>query len=189
MWHFVRVILGTFTVALRRTTNQPHPTGSQVQEFNTLIQCVRSMTDFYLMTQYDSHTDQTVSYMQKYLPEFYETKCVFLHYCAGKRAKRATAEAHKVLLKEQTETSVKELTASEKAKLHQEDALERWNLVDEILREAAYYNFPKMHLISHYAEQIPKFGALKQYSTDISECMQKGFKEAYRRSNKVNTMF
>jgi hypothetical protein len=144
------------------------------------------MTDFYLMTQYDSHTDKTVSYMQKYLREFHETKGVFLRYRAGKGAKRAAAEAHKVLLKEQTETSVKGLTASEKAKVRQEDGLEHWNLVDEILREAAHYNFPKMHLISHYAEQIPKFGALKQYSTDISECMHKGFKEAYRRSNKVN---
>jgi len=184
--HFARVILGIFTVALRRTTNQPHPTGSQVQEFNTAIQCVRSMTDFYLMTQYDSHTDKTVSYMQKYLREFHETMSVFLRYGAGKGAKRAAAEAHKVLLKEQTETSVKGLTASEKTKLHQEDALECRNLVDEILREAAYYNFPKMHLISHYTEQIPKFGALKHYSTDISECMHKEFKEAYWWSNKIN---
>jgi len=188
MRHFVRVILGTFTVALRRTTNQPHPTGSQVQEFNKAIQCVRSMSDFYLMTQYDSHTDKTVSYMQKYLREFHGRKGVFLHYHASKGAKRAAAEAHKVLLKEQTETSVKGLTASEKVKLRQKDALERRNLVDKILREAAHYNFPKMHLISHYAEQIPKFSALKQYSTDISECMHKGFKEAYRQSNKVNAM-
>jgi len=91
-------------------------------------------------------------------------------------------------LKEQTETSVKELTASEKAKLCLEDALERQNLMNEILKEAAHYNFPKMHLISHYAEQIPKFSALKQYSMDLSECMHKGFKEAYRRRNKVNAM-
>jgi len=184
--HFARVILGTFTVALQQTPNQPHPTGSQVQEFNTAIQCVRSMTDFYLMTQYDSHTDKTVSYMQKYLPEFHETKSVFLRYRADKGAKRATAEAHKVLLKEQTETSVKGLPALEKVKLHHKDALERRNLMDKILREAAHYNFPKMHLISHFEQQIPKLGALKQYSTDISECMHKGFKEAYRRSNKVN---
>ena len=63
MWHFARVILGIFTVALWWTTNQPHPTGTQVQEFNTAIQCVHSMTDFYLMSQYDSYTDKTVSYM------------------------------------------------------------------------------------------------------------------------------
>jgi len=124
--------------------------------------------------------------MQKYLCEFHKMKSVFLHCHASKGAKRAAVEAHKVLLKEQTETLVKGLTAAEKAKLCQEDALEHRNLMNEILREAAYYNFPKMYLISHYAEQIPKFGALKQYSMDISECMQKGFKEAYRQSNKVN---
>jgi len=147
-----------------------------------------SMTDFYLITQYDSYTDKTVSYMQKYLREFHETKGVFLRYRAGKGAKRAAAEAHKVLLKEQTETSLNGLTVSKKMKLRQEDALERRNLMDEILREATHYNFPKMHLISYYAEQIPKFGALKQYSMDISEYMHKGFKKAYWQSNKVNAM-
>ncbi|KAF8430916.1 hypothetical protein BGX38DRAFT_1073829, partial [Terfezia claveryi] len=97
---------------------------------------VRSLTDFYLMTQYPSYTDETISYLRQYL--------------------------------EQTEASVTaDLTASEKIK-------------------HPHYNFPKIHLISHYAEQIPKFGALDQYSTDISEAMHKGFKDAYRRSNKVD---
>jgi len=59
-------------------------------------------------------------------------------------------------------------------------------LVGEILREGAHYNFPNIHLISHYAEQIVKFGVLGQFSTDIVEAMYKGFKDAYRRSNKVN---
>ncbi|KAF8437827.1 hypothetical protein BGX38DRAFT_1098346, partial [Terfezia claveryi] len=113
MRNFARVILGTFTAAL---------------QFNKAIFCVRSLTDFYLMTQYPSHTDETISYLRQYLKE----------------------------------------------------------LVDEILKDGAHYNFPKIHLISHYAEQIPKFGALGQYSTDISEAMHKGFKDAYCRSNKVD---
>ncbi|KAF8435256.1 hypothetical protein BGX38DRAFT_1072558, partial [Terfezia claveryi] len=98
------------------------------------IHCVRSITDFYLMTQYDSHTDETISYLEKYLCIFYETKDVFLRFRAGK--------------------------------------------------EGSHYNFPKIHLISHYAEQIPKFGTLGQYSTEISETMHKAFKDAYRRSNR-----
>ena len=60
--------------------------------------------------------------------------------------------------------------------------------MDEILREGAHYNFPKIHLISHYAEQMPKFDALGQFSTDISEIMHKTFKDAYRRSNRVDSM-
>jgi len=50
MQNFAKVILGAFTVALRRKANQPNPTGCQVQEFNKAIRCVYSMTDFYLMT-------------------------------------------------------------------------------------------------------------------------------------------
>ncbi|KAF8424774.1 hypothetical protein BGX38DRAFT_1107275, partial [Terfezia claveryi] len=92
----------------------------------------RSITDFYLMTQYSSHTDKTISYLQEYLRVFHETKAVFLRF------------------------------------------------------QGAHFNFPKVYLISHYAEQILKFGALAQYSTDISEAMYKGLKDAYRRSNRVN---
>jgi len=60
--------------------------------------------------------------------------------------------------------------------------------VYEILKDGAHYNFPKIHLISHYAEQIPKFGVQGQYSPKISETMHKAFKDAYRRSNRVNSM-
>jgi len=45
-----KVILGTFTAALRRNAEQSRPTGAQLQEFNREIRCVRSITDFYLMT-------------------------------------------------------------------------------------------------------------------------------------------
>jgi hypothetical protein len=188
MRNFGKVILGTFTAALRRNADQKHATPFQIQEFNKAIRCVRSITDFYLMTQYDSHTDQTISYLQEYLRTFHETKNVFLRFRAGKKAKRAAAEAHKNLLHEQTESqaSAQNLTASEKAKIRQGNSFERQELVDEILKDGAHYNFPKIHLISHYAEQIPKFGGLGQYSTEISETMHKPFKDAYCRSNRVN---
>ena len=186
MRNFAKVVLGAFTGALRRKANQPHPTRGQVQEFNKAIRCVCSMTDFYLMTQYDSHTDKTISYMQEYLRGFHNTKDVFLRFRAGKGAKKAAAEAHKNLLREQSQASSSNLTMSEKAKMHQANTLERRELVDDILKEGAHYNFPKMHLISHDPEQIPKFGALGQFYTEISECMYKSLKDAYRRSNKVN---
>ena len=77
---------------------------------------------------------------------------------------------------------------SEKAKARQDNTLQRRELVDEILREGADYNFPKIHLISDYAEQIPKFSSLPQYSTDITEYMHMEFKDAYRHSNNVNSL-
>ncbi|KAF8436090.1 hypothetical protein BGX38DRAFT_1274632 [Terfezia claveryi] len=141
----------------------------------------------YAQLEYPSHTDETISYLRQFLRDFHETKDVFLRFRAGKRVKKATAEAHKKLLREKTEVLVTiDLTASEKIKHHQENTFERKELVDEILKDRAYYNFLKIHLISHYAEKILKFGALGQYSTDISEAIYKGFKDAYRRSNKVD---
>jgi len=97
-------------------------------------------------------------------------------------------EAHKNLLRKQSQASISNLTMSEKAKICQENTLAHRELVDDILKEGAHYNFPKMHLISYCAEQIPKFGALGQFYTEISECIYKGLKDAYRRSNKVNAI-
>ena len=44
-----------------------------------------------------------------------------------------------------------------------------------------------MHVISHYTEPIATFSRLSQYSTEISECMYKGLKDAYRQSNEVQS--
>ena len=60
-------------------------------------------------------------------------------------------------------------------------------LVETILKDRSNFNFPKLHLLIYYAEQIPRFGALTQYSTDITLSMHKGFKDAYRLSNKVES--
>jgi len=140
--------------------------------------------------QYNSHMDQTISYLREYLRVFHETKDIFLRFRVGKKAKRAAADVHKTLLQEQTEVqaSLQDLTNSEKARLRQENTLELRELVDEILKAGAHYNFLKIPLISHYMEQIPNFGVLGQYSTDISETIYKAFKDAYRRSNRVNSI-
>ena len=97
---FGKIILGTFAATLGRNEGQPRPTGGQLQEFNTAIRCVGNLTDFYLMAQYESHTDRTVSFMQKYLREFHETKDIFLRFRVDKKTKKVAAEAHKNLLKE-----------------------------------------------------------------------------------------
>ena len=188
MRNFGKMIVGTFTAALCRNANQLHPAAAQSQEFNKAIRCVRSITDFYLMTQYRSHKSETVSYMQKYLRGFHKTKDVFLCFRAGKKAKKAAVMVHKVLLGEQTQTSDQGLAVLEKAKVREANTLERQELVETILKDGSYFNFPKLHLLTHYVEQIPRFGALTQYSTDITESMHKGFKDAYRRSNKVELM-
>ena len=126
--------------------------------------------------------------MQKYLQRFHETKDIFLAFSVDKKTKRAAAAAHKSLLNKQTQESFQGLTVSEKVKARQDNTFQRRELVDEIFREGANYNFLKIHLISHYVEQIPKFGSLPPYSTDITEYMHKGLKDAYCRTNKVDSL-
>ena len=76
--------------------------------------------------------------------------------------------------------------ASEKARLRQENSLQCQELVNIILREVGHLNFSKVHLITHYAEQISKYWALGQYFMDISKAMHKDFKNTNQRSNKLN---
>ena len=91
---------------------------------------MHNISDFYLMTQYTSHTDQTVSYTQKYLQAFHEIKENFLRFRANKETKRAAVAVHKSLLSEQTQELFQGLTESEKAKARQDNTLQRCELVD-----------------------------------------------------------
>ncbi|KAL7269363.1 hypothetical protein RUND412_007981 [Rhizina undulata] len=89
---------------------------------------------------------------------------------------------------EQTQmTNNRNLTGPELKKRRIENNLERHELVDTILKEGAYYNFPKIHLISHYVEQIEKYDSLPQWSTEIYKSSHKPLKNAYHWSNHINT--
>src|SRR5690606_4725877 len=57
---------------------------------------------------------------------------------------------------------------------------------NNVLDAHSSFNFIKIHLLSHFAESIPRFGSLDQFSTEIGEVLHKSPKEAYRRSNKHN---
>ncbi|KAF8440699.1 hypothetical protein BGX38DRAFT_1074657, partial [Terfezia claveryi] len=59
------------------------------------------------------------------------------------------------------------------------------HVIQDILSQADF-NFPKIHLLSHYNTQIRDFGSLPQYSTEVTEALHKPLKDAYRRSNHVN---
>ncbi|KAF8468210.1 hypothetical protein BDZ91DRAFT_635239, partial [Kalaharituber pfeilii] len=95
------------------------------------------LSDFCLMAQYPSYTQETVMYMKNYLTKFHEYS-------------------------------------------------NRAALVQDIVQCNSSFNFPKLHLLSHYTEQVFRFGSLPQCSTEISEAMHKPLKDAYRRSNKVD---
>jgi hypothetical protein len=190
MRSILKIILALFTAALRRKNGLPRPTGGQEVEFKKAITCVRYLTDFGLLARYASHTDSTVKYMRNYLRRFHESKGVFLRFRARKAAKAKADEVEREL-SNRRESRLQEsdgLSVAQRAHLHDEDQLERRFLINETLEAESDFNFPKIHLLSHYADQISRYGSLPQYSTESCETAHKLFKNAYRRSNHVDAI-
>jgi len=174
-----------FTAALRRKTNIPWVTGGQQQEFKKAILCVRYITDFGLIPRYHSHTDSTVKYMRTYLQKFHESKDVFLRYRAGKKARRQAEDISKQFTEEIDPRRVTDigLSATQCACLVEDDQEERAYRISQVLEEDSHFNFPKLHLLSHYPDQIAQYGSLSQYSIEICEASHKPLKDTYHRSN------
>ena len=91
-------------------------------------------------------------------------KNIFLRYRTGKSAK-ARADA---LSKELTEANksrneqanINGRTAMQKTHAAAEDREERVYLINQVLVEDLHFNFPKIHLIMHWADQISRYGSL-----------------------------
>jgi len=62
----------------------PNPDSSQHQDFNIALKCVGPLVHFSLMTQYRSHTRDTLAYMERYLQTFHQTKDIFLEFRTSK---------------------------------------------------------------------------------------------------------
>ena len=158
------IILGGFTATLRRVTNAPRPTGGQEQEFRKAITCLRYLTDFALLSRYRSHIDSTIGYIRQYLEHFNATKDIFLTYRAGKVAKAKADIVSKELTAQNNirnfEANANGRTEAQKARDAVEDKQELTFLVNQALVEGSHFNFPKVHLMMHCADQISRYGSL-----------------------------
>jgi len=113
-----------------------------------------------------------------------------LHFRARKAA-RAKTEVVEQELKKQREArqcGSNDLSTAQCAQMHNEDQLERRFVINQALEEKSDFNFPKIHLLSHYADQISRYGSLPQYFTESCETSHKLFKNAYHRSNHVDAI-
>jgi len=72
MGHLRRSILAVLVSSLR------NPDSSQHHDFLIALKCVSALVDFPLMAQYHSHTPDTLSYLERYLLTFHQTKDIFL---------------------------------------------------------------------------------------------------------------
>jgi len=60
----------------------------------------------------------------------------------------------------------------------------------EYIEEGADFNFPKIHLMLHFWEQIQRFGSLRQWSMEIGECSHKHqIKDGFNSSNKTGDYY
>ena len=148
------VFLACFTAALQRRKDVQGPLSSTQSDAKITIRCVQAITDFCPMAQYWSHTLQTIGYMTQYLQQFHECMHVFSEYRASKADQEEAAKVAKDLAeghaRQATIDQYFKLVATQRAKRSADDRDERQQVVREILQETRF-NFPKLHLLSHYA--------------------------------------
>ena len=115
-----------------------------------------------------------------------------MHYRATKATKGRADLVSKELTErnksQNVEANANGRTAAQKARAVAEDSDERAYLVNQVLIEHSYFNFPKIYLIMHWANQISRYGSLLQYSTQDCETSHKALKDAYSRSNHVDSI-
>jgi len=145
------------------------------------------MLEFYMYARYLSHDDATLSYMEDALHCFHNFKDGFLHGGASKKAK-AKANALSTQLvkmqKEDKETNAGTWTPSKKRREMSAGRDCISHQIDDSKELDADFNIPKIHLMSHWVQQIRRYGALRQYCAKRHEQTHKtNLKDCWNSSN------
>ena len=131
---------------------------AQCPKSNRAIECTRALLEFYIYAQFKSHDDATLTYMEDTLPHFHTFKDVVLLRRAGNEAK-AKANALRMELMEKRKvgkkTYVKTWTPSRKW-----CEMNAWRddlscKIDVSEKFDGDFILPKIHLLSHWVQQIP----------------------------------
>ena len=185
------VILACFTAALRQAGATPKLSAAAHRDIKIAIRCVRAITNFCLIAQYRSNTSQTIGYIDEYLRQFHQFRHIVGEFQAGKADREDAAKAAQEVEEDQARQATIhqyfQLTSTQGGKRSAEDREKRHQAVHNRLQQATF-NFPKLHLLSHYGSQVVDFWTLPQYSTEITEALHKPLKDAYRRSNRVDAV-
>lgn len=173
-----RYLLAVFTVSLRK------PKPSQRLPFGKAIHCTRSLLDFIMCSKLPIHNTASLCQMDEFLQEFHKKKEVFLEFRAGKR----TTEESRSLRSQRVQARQEKISGFTKTRKVLE--LQKYNdrtevLVREALCNGSHFNFPKLHMLKHFREQIELFGCLEMWSTELGELLHRSLvKDPYQRSNK-----
>jgi len=160
---------------------------AQLPIFNRAIECTWALLEFYMYAQYKFHDDVSLSYMEDTLCRFHTFKDVFLLGRAGKKAK-AKADALRMELvkkrKVDEDTNAETWTPSKKRR----EMNAWWDYISheiDVSKELdGDINFLKIHLMSHWVEQIRRYGPLQQYSAERHEKAHKtNLKDGWNAAN------
>jgi len=160
---------------------------AQCPLFNRAIECIRALLECYMQGRYKSHDDATLSHMDDALCHFHTSKDVFVLGRAGKKAMAKTNPLRTELVKKRKvdkETNAETWTPSKKGR-----EMNAWweyisHEIDVSHELDADFNFPKIHLMSHWIEQIRRYGAVHRYSAERHEqAHKKALKHGWNASN------
>src|SRR5437879_9476634 len=133
------------------------PDSSQQLSFKRALQCVSILIDFSLMAQYRNHTPETLSYIEKYLLLFDQTKDVFLEFQTSK-ATRAKANRQDQELRahmaNQHARAPPSHSAAKRRRLADEERRQRIDQRADFIQRENHFNFIKMHYLRHFASHV-----------------------------------
>ncbi|KAH0604492.1 uncharacterized protein H6S33_006869 [Morchella sextelata] len=182
MRNFQKIILPALASALR------NPSSAQAEPFKKAFQCVRALVDWALVAQHRSHNELTIDMLDNYLKAFHRTKDIFRKYRATRETDRLVAERRRELRGEyDVELAGLNDSLGQRRRVIADQRLNLQAETDEILRAESHFNFPKIHLMGHFAEHIRQYGNIPDYSTESCESAHRDqIKIPYRRSNRVD---
>ena len=178
-----RFLVGCLATSLHR------PSDSERSAFEQVILCARGLCEFYMYCQYPTHDAISLDSMEASLGCFHDNKDVFLEHRASKQI-RMLVKAAKTKSVKARDLELKKTRRCDRQKISgsyvQEFAAER----ARIYQKHTHFNFPKIHLTSHFRESIEMFGSLEQHSTSATELLHKSeVKKGYRGSNKTGDFY
>jgi len=149
--------------------------------------CTRALLELDMYARYTSHNDATLSHMEDALHHFHTFKDVVLLGRAGKKVKaKANAMRTEVMKERKVDVETTAETCIPSKNRRKMNALRVYmsHEIDVCEELDADFNFPKSRLMSHWVEQIRRYGALQQYSPERHEQAHKtNLKDGWNASN------
>jgi hypothetical protein len=154
-------LLGVVTQSLQGGNPAQHPS------FNHAIECTQALLEFHMYARIIFHDDTILSYMGDALHRFPTFKDVSLLGQAGKTVKaKSNALRTELVKKRKVDEETNDETWMPSQKQHKMNTWRDYisHKIDISKELDSDFNSPRIHLMSHGAAQIRRYGALQQHS-------------------------